>query len=49
MGGFQGGDFPYLEVFFDEFLAGLMFDGVEWVSLGSLGYEQVLELNGVVV
>ena len=33
----------------DELLVGLIFDGVEWVSLGLLGYEQVLEFDGVVI
>ena len=36
-------------MFFNELFAGLMFDGVEWIGLGLLGYKQVLEFDGVIV
>ena len=39
-----GGDFPCLEVFFNELFAGLMFNGIEQVSLGPLEYKQSLSL-----
>ena len=49
MRGFERGNLPYFEMCIDELLVGLIFDGVEWVSLGLLGYEQVLEFDGVVI
>ena len=37
-----------LEMFFDKGFAGVLFSMVEWVYLGNLGDEHILEVNGVV-
>ena len=47
--GILKGKFSCLKVFFDKLFVGLMFNGVQWVSLGLLEYEQALEFNGVIV
>ena len=38
----------HLEMFFNEDFTGILFSGIEWVYLGDLQDECILEVNGVV-
>ena len=47
--GFEEENSASLEMFFNEFFAGLIFDGVKRVGLGLFRTEQVLEFDDVVL